>query len=51
MTHVFTSGHMQSECDPNVWSQIEGMVRQRLSSPGAPGSTSAAVSAAVDRQR
>jgi hypothetical protein len=31
--HVFTSGHMQSECDPHVWSQIESLVRQRLSPP------------------
>jgi len=30
---VFTRGHMQSECDPRVWSQIETLVRQRLSSP------------------
>jgi hypothetical protein len=29
--HFFTSGHMQSECDPRVWSQIETLVRQRLS--------------------
>jgi pimeloyl-ACP methyl ester carboxylesterase len=36
---VFTSGHMQSECDPHVWSQIESLVRQRLS----PQTTAAAV--------
>ena len=29
----FTPGHMQSECDPHVWSQIENLVRQRLSPP------------------
>ena len=28
---VFTPGHMQSECDPTLWSQIENIVRQRLS--------------------
>jgi hypothetical protein len=28
--HVFTPGHMQTECDPHLWSQIETMVRQRL---------------------
>jgi hypothetical protein len=28
--HFFTPGHMQSECDPRVWSHIEDMVRQRL---------------------
>jgi hypothetical protein len=47
----FTPGHMQSECDPHVWSQIENLVRQRLSSPGAPTSASAAVSAKIDPQR
>ena len=30
--HFFTPGHMQSECDPRVWSRIEDMVRQRLAS-------------------
>jgi hypothetical protein len=44
---VFTPGHMQSECDPHLWSQIESMVRQRLSSPGG---SSAAASAAVESQ-
>ena len=29
----FTPGHMQSECDPHVWSQIGNLVRQRLGSP------------------
>ena len=29
----FTRNHMQSECDPRVWSQIETLVQQRLSSP------------------
>jgi hypothetical protein len=27
---VFTRGHVQSECDPRTWSQVEEMVRQRL---------------------
>jgi hypothetical protein len=27
---VFTPGHMQSECDPRLWSHIESLVRQRL---------------------
>ncbi len=31
LDRVFTSGHMQSECDPHVWSQIEAMVKQHLS--------------------
>jgi len=29
---VFTPGHMQSECDPHLWSQIETLVLSRLSS-------------------
>jgi pimeloyl-ACP methyl ester carboxylesterase len=27
---LFTPGHMQTECDPHLWSQIENMVRQRF---------------------
>lgn len=34
----FTPGHMQSECDPNLWSQIQSLVMQRLS----PSNTSVA---------
>jgi hypothetical protein len=30
---VLTPGHMQSECDPRVWLQIETLMRQRLSPP------------------
>ncbi len=45
---VITPGHMQSECDPYIWSQIESLVRQRLYSSGASASASAAVSAKVD---
>jgi hypothetical protein len=30
---VFTPGHMQSECDPHLWSQIETLVERHLSSP------------------
>jgi hypothetical protein len=47
---VFSPGHMQSECDPHVWSQIENLVRQRLSSPGNSPGTSAAASIAVRSQ-
>jgi pimeloyl-ACP methyl ester carboxylesterase len=52
---VFTPGHLLSECDPHVWSQIENMVRQRLSlSDASPNDTSpktpAVVSAAVQPQ-
>ncbi len=35
----FTPGHMQSECDPTLWLQIQSIVMQRLS----PSTTSAAV--------
>ena len=31
----FTPGHMQAECDPTVWSQIESLVRQRVAPPDA----------------
>jgi hypothetical protein len=31
--HILTPGHMQSECDPHLWSQVENLIRQRLSSP------------------
>jgi pimeloyl-ACP methyl ester carboxylesterase len=48
--HVFTPGHMQSECDPHLWSQIESMVRQRLSSPGGSSDASAAASATAESQ-
>jgi hypothetical protein len=27
---IFTPSHMQSECDPRLWSQVEGVVRQRM---------------------
>ncbi|MGA9389424.1 MAG: hypothetical protein WBV69_03165 [Candidatus Sulfotelmatobacter sp.] len=43
---VFTPGHMQSECDPNLWSQIRSLVTQRLS----PQTTSAAISQSHDTQ-
>ncbi len=43
----FIPDHMQSECDPHLWSQIETMVQQRLLSADAVADTSAAASAAV----
>jgi pimeloyl-ACP methyl ester carboxylesterase len=46
----FTSGHMQSECDPHTWSQIEIMVRQRLTASYASSTTPATVSAAARPQ-
>jgi pimeloyl-ACP methyl ester carboxylesterase len=27
---LFTPGHMQSECDPRLWSRVEDLVRQRI---------------------
>ncbi len=48
--HVFTPGHMQSECDPHIWSRIENMVLQRLASPSISASTSAGTAAAVSAQ-
>jgi len=45
----FTPDHMQSECDPHLWSQIETMVRQRLDSSYA-SATAAAVAAGVPPQ-
>jgi hypothetical protein len=32
----FTRGHMQSECDPHLWSQVEDLVRQRLAPESSP---------------
>lgn len=30
---TFTPSHMQSECDPHLWSQVESLVRQRMEPP------------------
>lgn len=30
LDRVFTPGHMQSECDPHIWSQVESLVRERM---------------------
>jgi len=47
----FTPGHMQSECDPHLWSVIENMLRDRLSSPGiSPETTAAATTTAAQPQ-
>jgi hypothetical protein len=51
LERIFISGHMQSECDPYVLSQIETMVQERLASPGISASAAAAVSAKVDPER
>jgi hypothetical protein len=47
---VLTPGHLLSECDPHLWSRIESMVRQRLSSAESSPSASAVVSTAVHPQ-
>jgi pimeloyl-ACP methyl ester carboxylesterase len=31
---TFTPSHMQSQCDPHLWTQVEGLVRQRLQPSG-----------------
>jgi hypothetical protein len=46
----FTPGHVESECDPHTWSQIETMVRQRLIASYASSATAASVSAAARPQ-
>jgi pimeloyl-ACP methyl ester carboxylesterase len=51
--HFFTPGHMESECDPHTWSQVETMVRQRLIASytsSTSSATPATVSAAVGSQ-
>lgn len=30
LEHVLTPSHMQSECDPRLWSQVENLVRQKM---------------------
>jgi pimeloyl-ACP methyl ester carboxylesterase len=37
----FTPGHMQSECDPHLWSVVENIMRERLSPPVVSGETTA----------
>src|ERR1700676_2045887 len=32
---VFTPSHMQSECDPRLWSQVEVLVREHMAPPAA----------------
>lgn len=27
---TFTPGHMQSQCDPQIWNRVEGLVRERI---------------------
>jgi hypothetical protein len=44
---LITPGHMQTECDPHLWSQIENLVRQRLQSPDTSTNAAAAVSVAT----
>ena len=35
LQRVFTPSHMQSECDPRLWSQVEGLVREHMAPPAA----------------
>ena len=35
LQRVFTPSHMQSECDPRLWSQVEDLVRKRMEPPPA----------------
>ncbi len=28
--HLFTPSHMQSDCDPRLWSQVESLMRERM---------------------
>jgi len=43
--------HMQSECDPHLWSQVETIVRQQLLSADAVPDPSSTASAAVHSRR
>jgi hypothetical protein len=45
LDHVFTPGHMQSECDRQLWSQIQTMVEQHIS----PQPTTAAITVPATR--
>ena len=31
---TFTPSHMQSQCDPRLWTQVEQLVRERVESQG-----------------
>jgi pimeloyl-ACP methyl ester carboxylesterase len=41
---LLTPSHMQSDCDPNLWSRVEGLVRQRIE----PSTTAAGDSATLN---
>ncbi len=47
---VFTPDHMQSECDPRLWSQIENIVLQQLSLNDTSAKTSAQLPAVFNPQ-
>lgn len=32
---TFTPSHMQSQCDPHIWTQVESLVRDRMRSPAS----------------
>jgi pimeloyl-ACP methyl ester carboxylesterase len=46
-----TPGHMQTECDPRLWSQIEDMVRQRIAVRDLSSHSSTVVSDATQRSQ
>lgn len=48
---VLTPSHMQSECDPHLWSQIEDLVRQRLILPDASAQSFSGASETHSSQR
>lgn len=47
---VFTPGHMESECDPRLWSQIETMVSQKLAPHDTSAKTNLGFPASFERQ-
>ena len=46
-----TPSHMQSECDPHLWSQVETMVQQRLTARDTSAQTSSDFAPQLDPQR
>jgi pimeloyl-ACP methyl ester carboxylesterase len=48
---LFTPSHMQSECDPRLWSQVEDLVRQRLVNQDTSAQTLPSFPAALGSQR
>jgi hypothetical protein len=36
LDRAFMGDHMQSECDPRIWSQVDNLIRQRIEAPPEP---------------